>query len=523
MMRTYSKRGSNLTAARLLALLLAVIISPIPVESRATKSNVLVHIPFALHNATGFPHVQATTFGISTVPQEGRSIAEFVYFLPEGLCLPVSNFTAGHPAHGDKLAPPFILLANAGGACSDVLKARHAQHVGASALVLADPHCRCPDAACVARFPNDTCLGEDPVIVNDGSGGDITIPTFLIFKNLAEDLKQQLRDQNQPCLVELQWGLEDENTMDDADDVPDVRFWTTAYDPLVSLEFYEGVKAVHEALGDAVISFQPRFKIIDGHRFHCEKDQGAACDHLCTNNGRYCSVHAENLSGHAILKETLQRLCIWKHYGENGNAKKYWDYVIYHKQLCSDDPNQFGNEKCIQDGFKAAGIDKSIVDTCIQDSGSLDADNSNAVLDDALKQFQKSGVHALPALTVSEQVLYWTTPESLFESVCGEYWVSGAEKVPEVCTKCSSCPNVIGCLEKGKCVGFDNEQRHPDTGFQRTDDGKKKGGHWKFFWFVALVGTVGGAYYYYDQNRHRFASRGGGGLMNDYMHLSGGQ
>jgi len=248
--------------------------------------------------------------------------------------------------------------------------------------------------------------------------------------------------------------------------------------------------------------------------------------HQCTNHGRYCTLHAKDLSGNAIVHETLRRLCIWKHYG-NSTADKYWAYTIYHKQLCSE-PHSFADPKCIADGFKEAGIHHDIVESCMKDAGDLDQDGTNTLLEEELTHQKRSSVVSLPALSVNRKVLHWTSAHSLYETLCTEYWLSGVKEVPEVCVKCASCPNAVGCIEKGHCVEFENDQRHPDTGYHRSksenDKGQKKHRGRKFFWFVVIVGSIGGAYYYYDKHRDQFGTmrhRGNGGLMNDYMHLSG--
>jgi len=513
MMKSSSFSGLILALPRILAILLVLLGCSRQV---AAKSNVLVHIPFQFHNASSFQHVQAE-FGYSAMTSSPKSLAEFVYYVEAALCRPIHNANEGHPAHESWMKPPFILMAEPG-SCSDVLKARNAQTIGASALLIADKNCLCSDRNCVAKYGNETTCTQDAdaVLVDDGSGGDITIPTFLIFRDLAQDLKTHLKN-NQTALVELQWGLP-ECHMETK--VPHFHMYTTAYDPLVSLEFYVDLHTVVKAF-QGKVAFAPRFSLIDGHRFHCntEPDENAPCDHMCTNHGRYCTKHATELSGHAIVRETLNRLCIWKHYG-NTTADKYWDYVIYHKQLCAADPHSFADPKCIGDALKVAGINHDIVESCVRDAGDLDVDGTNALLEDELHHMETSGVHSLPALTVNRKVLHWTTAHGLFETLCTEYWLSDVQTVPEVCTKCSSCPNAVGCLEKGKCVEFDNSERHPDTGYKRAEE--KKGGHgWKFFWFLTFIGTVGGAYYYYDQNRDRFVNRRGGGMLNDYMQLHG--
>ena len=523
------------------------------------NSNVLVHIPFTLHNASGFPHAMAE-FGVDASPARGaKSLAEYVYYVQTALCLPIHDITEGYPKRSDNhtwMTPPFLLMAEHDdvGSCSAVTKARNAQAIGASALLLADPQCRCDDTACVERFVNDSntkeCIVERPILVDDGSGGDIAIPTFLLFRSLAHDLKEQLRDKQQPCLMELQWGLPDKDLSDNDDDqqhqahLPSFQFWTTAYDPLVSLEFYTDLHAVATAFQQEV-QFMPRFLLLDGARFHCSgtvPSDDSSCDHLCTNYGRYCTKHATVLSGYAIVRETLNRLCIWKVYGEEQHQpEKYWSYVVYHKQLCAS-PHNFADPGCLADAMRTAQIDPKLVEECHANSGDLETDTVNALLDKELERGRHSSVHTLPALTVNHgKALHWTTPQSLFDTLCTEYWLSGVKAVPKVCTQCASCPNVIGCLQHSshQCVGFDNAQRHPDTGYQRShnnDNQRGARGAWRvFLWMLVLAVAGSGVAHYYgfwngnamgERCWDRVTGRRNGRAplmqMHDYSHLSGG-
>jgi hypothetical protein len=143
-------------------------------------------------------------------------------------------------------------------------------------------------------------------------------------------------------------------------------------------------------------------------------------------------LHNVDLSGAAIVKETLRRLCVWKPISYNANM--YWDYVIYHKQECSDHPGKFGYTKCIEEAMRVAKIDAATVSHCMSDAGNLDQDVTNALLKDAVMDQSRSGVVVtLPALTVNRQLLRYTSARALFDTVCTEYWLSGIDTIPAVC------------------------------------------------------------------------------------------
>jgi hypothetical protein len=552
MLSVPSKRISamNILFRVFVAVWISSYVAALPDDGAAVKdSNILIHIPFHLHNANGFDHVKAD-FGFGSMLNSYQSISEYVYFIEETLCYPVTNHSIGYPAipSEESWKPPFILFINGGGTCSHVTKVRHGQMIGASAVVLAQPHCFCTSANCTAMYPDDHCE-SDPVLVNDGSAADISIPSFYLNKITAEELKTQLR-KNQPVLMQLQWGLPEPTMNDSADGKPSqkrpqVQFWSTAYDPNVRLDSYINIRSIVDAFSDR-IDFIPNYSILDGQRFHCGGTEpnasGEPCDHLCTNFGRYCTNHATDLSGYSILQETLRRLCIWEHSTKyrllseqvtDGVATSkidqkhsiFWDYVMYHKKECASSPHTFADEHCVDAAMKHANIDAGRVLQCMADAGKIDSDTTNAKLDDALKAQQKVGVVTLPSLVFNGKILSRASGALLFDVICSEYWMSEARTVPEICIKCASCPNTMGCVEhSGHCVEFKNEERYVDPSKNNNhsnDTKKKKHYFWSTLgWLIFFGCAAGAAYYYYETQLKGVRRMGSRPLMNDYLHLN---
>jgi hypothetical protein len=173
-------------------------------------------------------------------------------------------------------------------------------------------------------------------------------------------------------------------------------------------------------------AFTPRFSIIDGSRFDCDHtvQSEGPCDHLCSNHGRYCALHANDLSGHAIVKETLRRLCVWNHFPEH-----YFSYVIYHLQHCRE-PHLYADEECLG---KAPFIDSGIIETCITESGGLEEDAPNTLLEAELHHQLHSGVVSIPAVTVNHKLLESPHPANVFDAVCDHFWLETSTDVPEIC------------------------------------------------------------------------------------------
>jgi hypothetical protein len=80
---------------------------------------------------------------------------------------------------------PYILMIDRGG-CNFVPKVRRAQQFGASAVLIADHFCLCSEVESgECHSPEKECETHSPLMADDGSGGDVTIPSFLIWNTEA--------------------------------------------------------------------------------------------------------------------------------------------------------------------------------------------------------------------------------------------------------------------------------------------------------------------------------------------------
>ena len=396
------------------------------------------------------------------------------------------------------------------GQCSFVQKARNAQHAGAAGVIIADNLCLCNDAACLnmtqGSFQN--CQNTEPIMADDGSGGDITIPAFLMFKQDAFVIIQEVKDRESPVQVEMSWSLPH------PDSKVEYELWTVPSET-VSKDFQRNWKDVAVKMGDKLY-FTPRQYIYDGIKSRCMTSDGRnICFNLCTNNGRYCATDPDNdlehgVTGAEIVKEALRRICVWKHFGEkDGLGTMYWDYISEFLKRCDTD-DFFSNDDCINDVFKNAKIDGKRIDQCMEDSGGLTGDHPNTLLDREIDAAMRKGVVVLPTMFVNSAPLRGALTEAtVFNAVCHGFQ-SGSE--PDVCNKCSGCSDVNECVQKGSC------KSNPSSGSSSGSVSKRTFGTSLLF-ICVLFGAAGYLHWRKTREEMRDQVRG---ILAEYMPLEGG-
>ena len=455
----------------------------------------------------GYDHREAL-FG---VPPYGGSIAQNVYYADSDLCDAVVDTRGGYPQRDTdkdgKMKPwqsPYILMVDRGG-CTFVQKVRNAQRSGAAGVVIADNTCLCNDNECTANN-GGACETTEPIMADDGSGADISIPSFLMFKRDADAVKAELKS-NRPVQIEMAWSLPN------PDDRVEYDLWTVPSDT-VSKEFLKNFKVVAEALGNRAY-FTPHMYIYDGVRSHCQGNDGENfCYNLCTNNGRYCATDPDNdldhgISGADVIKESLRRLCIWKDYGAtDGVGSIWWDYVREFMDRCSS-ADYFANDDCVKDAYKHSKVDGDLIERCMQDSGGLQKDTANAFLDIEIDSQAQRGVVVVPTAFVNTAAIRGAlTVNNVFTAICAGFAQGTA---PQICTMCSNCFDAVDCIErKGRCRAH------------KGDEAPSKGGVSTHTFFTSMLfvicvfGGLGAWHYKKTREDMREQVRG---ILAEYMPL----
>lgn len=401
-------------------------------QAGKVSSSLKIHLPKDLTRVNGYDHREAL-FGI---PPYGGSIQQNVVYADHDMCTPPTNAN---------WKSPFFLLVDRG-SCSFVQKVRNAQHAGAAAVIIADNTCQCSHEKVCTPEANTECEKHEPIMADDGSGFDITIPSVLMFKQDADPIKEQLK-KKKTVRIELQWSLPN------PDDHVEWDLWTSPTD-FVSTQFKAEFGDAVKALGNTA-TFKPHMYIYDGLDANCRDDEGkTTCFNLCTNEGRYCATDPDGdidfgISGADVVTESIRRLCIWEVYGDDGVGQEWWDYVRVFTEKC-DTSAQFMKDACVRAVMEEIDMDYDMVDQCIFRHGGLEDDVSNDALDTQLDDKESNGIVIMPVVYVNGVAVRGALEFAVvFKALCAGYAEGTA---PVICNQCASCADEKECvLNGGRC------------------------------------------------------------------------
>lgn len=414
--------------------------------------------PRELTRPGGYGH-QAANFGMYPY---GASLQQPVFYSTSKFCNDADQLTeyfpnqmndvANHPSDGH-YHTPFILMLDRGD-CLFTNKVRHAQRAGAAAVLIADDRCVCSHDECTG---GDTkgCEAAPPTIMNDGSGGDISIPSFILYKEDADAIKQVVI-RGESVIVSMGFQVP----------APDARIeydlWSSPIDKFAHDNLWSSLRTIALALGDHAY-FTPHMSFYDGFQQGCTYDDN--CATMCTNHGRYCSFDPDNsfydgVAGADLVAESLRRICIWRMYGQDdGIGKEWFDYMHTFSSTCykNGSLDRYTDKSCTSQAMKKCGIDPDAIDACMHDSGGLDDDAPNSLLDQALAIQRESGTVLIPSVWVNRVPVQGSLSfVELFSAICSGF-VEGSE--PEICNACDACPQHIEqCMQDGGHCGESNDQ-----------------------------------------------------------------
>ena len=183
---------------------------------------------------------------------------------PRNGCLPLEPFMTNN-THSD---PSPIVVMERGG-CHFVTKTHYAQLIGAKLALIIDN-----------RDENEDYV----IMVDDGFGHDISIPTIMVSKDDGKNLMQYLEspDENQRYSVALSFHFD----MPNPDDTVEYELWMSSMD-IKSYEFLKAFQSYQNKLGPNA-PFTPHYAL-----WFCPMCKSANFENTpndnCVSNGRYCA------------------------------------------------------------------------------------------------------------------------------------------------------------------------------------------------------------------------------------------
>lgn len=345
-------------------------------------------------------------------------------------------------------------------------------------------------------------------ITDDGSGKDISIPSFLMFKTDADLVIDEINSGG-PVQLEMAWSLPT------PDDRVEYDLWTTPSDK-VAREFFDEFPPLVESMGKSAF-FTPHMYIYNGSKSGCtmETSDVSVCGNLCTNSGRYCATDPDNdlergVTGADVVRESLRRICIWQEYGQDGRGTKWWEYVKMFNERCNipESSAYFHDVACIKDCMKKAKIDVKKIDKCMVESGGVDdIGGTNQYLDWEMGNQTQNGVVVIPTAFVNSAAIRGAlTAGNIFTAICSGFSKGTA---PKAC-KCS------GCAEPAKCIS--NRYRCPNS---HSTSGSSDGVSTSFFTFSMLLvvcAFTGAGIWHYKRTKDEMREQVRG-ILAEYMPL----
>mmetsp|Transcript_92953 Transcript_92953/g.225715 ORF Transcript_92953/g.225715 Transcript_92953/m.225715 type:complete len:583 (-) Transcript_92953:71-1819(-) len=460
--------------ARLLAAVAAVTLAILAhgtlgtIPDSSDTSQFRVDLPAPLRGS--YVHSEAL-FGL---PSYGGSVSGRLVYGTPGM-----NKTGCHAITPDPSWPDEPILMVDRGDCSFTTKVRNSEMAGAMAVVIADNYgmCElgvCADVPCDCSAPRLDCECRMPYMADDGSGGDINIPSFLLtryhtdlFKEciLGEGAAGTLCAAPTPVVVSMEWSLPR------TDGIVYFDFWTTAEESRAA-EFRHEISYLVEPLGTSV-RFTPHFFIYDGEKWGCTRtyNDGFACGNQCTNSGRYCSPDPDDgfdtgHSGADVVMENLRQMCIWQQANstyEIDYGKRWWDYTALFDEHCTSADVEW--DECSNEQQYAAGLDAGITNECVNAAGGVDERGpENSLLEAEVRLRDDLVIVTLPTVVVNEVIERGaTTTQNVLATLCAGF-VQGSE--PLLCKYCQSveAEALENCLKRAEGMDGSGSNGNDDDG-----------------------------------------------------------
>jgi len=300
---------------------------------------------------------------------------------------------------------PIVLVDR--GNCSFVRKARNVQELGGALTLIVD-----------SRDDSDP---TSVIMIDDGTGANIAIPTVMISKEDGARIKSAIKrteenNKRQGVRKEFVVMIVDFE-INKPDDRVEYDIWYTSGDSK-AMDFIRNMHKYNKRLGKNA-QVTPHMMVQT-----CLWCSTSEIERNCisTSGAVYCAppVRTSNLQGNEALRQGLQEYCVYDIYKDSTNSddlEKWWKYMdeVYPCQATRY------SSSCTGKALNEAQIDTNRLQTCLL----READ----ILNNEHKLMQYSGIQYNPAIVINQHVYRGALDaENVFKSIC-----AGFNVTPAVC------------------------------------------------------------------------------------------
>lgn len=297
------------------------------------------------------------------------------------------------------------------GDCAFVLKVKHAQDVGAKAVLIAN-----------------NVEGQDVkkiVMKDNGLGGNLFIPAMLISFYDGNNIKKFIQSNG----VSLSLGFE----MPSSDGQVQISLVLSSFgqDSLKVAKLFKGLEDRLNAKNTNLVAHYVVLQCMS-----CKNGKFSKEENDCLGGGRYCAPDPDgmigSLNGRMVIEEDLRQLCVLQSVkSEKSDYSLYFDYLAEFGRTCYG--KKFTKD-CSTSAMKSVGVNSKSVSSCVDNSFTGTETytmQENSKLAAEVSYWNDYGLAFYPAILINEQVYKGDIEESaVLTAICAGYY-SGTQ--PQFC------------------------------------------------------------------------------------------
>lgn len=281
-----------------------------------------------------------------------------------------------------------ILLAYRG-SCSFAQKARNAQNIGASMLIVIN-------------------VGNTPInnVIFFDDSTDIHIPVALINQNDGKKIDEFIKlNPNTKIVTEVNFAPRQEKK------IVDFKFFFSSSEPRAYALLGNMTKYL-DKFGEQ-INFIPHY-VVHQNPYYVEESPKSNIN--CLSRGKYCYFPKETTiiqEGQKILLEDLRQKCMYK-LSKEKSINLYFEYMSYFSKECINEPKNTLSKLCSQNVLKKLGYPENYLDNCIANSFGISVndlyissyvDKENEILKEEYNEILKYQLKSFPNVIINDKPL----------------------------------------------------------------------------------------------------------------------